>query len=667
MKLPDQVWHLKGAEPGPAVMILGGVHGDESSGLHLVRSLLTQFGLDHEAPGVTPSPTVRGDLYLGFGNPEAIAIGARGTAPGRDLNRVFRREMLEAPEHAADPPELRRARELAPLFEELDALLDLHGTSSPSPPFVGQGADDPGQRRLYAPLEVQYVLSDPHHRLAGDSTHEGPGTTDGWVRAHGGSGLCYETGWDQADDYEHALDSVLRFLGEMGSLPPLAHRELPAKEIYEIFRRLSVERVEAFEFAPGMAKGWHTVEPGQLVGTHADGTEIHVPEDCPDHAMYLFPRDPSRPRALGDPLYYLAIPAPESVYYADYLGLDRLLDAQHPRSEALGVHAHDELLFIITHQTYELWFKQILHEVGPVQRLMSGENISGRDLAVSVTHLQRVLQIQKLIVQQLDVLETMQPLDFLDFRGLLGNASGFQSLQFRLLENTLGLRSHDRCTYTGADYKLPLNPEDRARAGAAEAGSSLFDLVNTWLARTPFLEFEDFDFWAAYRAAVATMLDAERDAIRRNPTLNVPRREAELAQHNRVRDNFGGLFDQTAHDAMVARGERRFGYKAFQAALLINLYRDEPMLHLPFQLLRALMDIDDQLTMWRHRHAMMVMRVIGAKIGTGGSSGHSYLRETAVRHRVFGDLFSLATYYIPRSHLPELPTHLRDALDFKFR
>ena len=98
---------------------------------------------------------------------------------------------------------------------------------------------------------------------------------------------------------------------------------------------------------------------------------------------------------------------------------------------------------------------------------------------------------------------------------------------------------------------------------------------------------------------------------------------------------------------------------AVQAALFITVYRDQPVLQLPFRLLTALMDIEEQLTLWRYRHALMVQRMIGVKIGTGGSSGHDYLRRTVEAHRVFADLFQLSTYLIPRSALPPLPPEVQ--------
>lgn len=99
---------------------------------------------------------------------------------------------------------------------------------------------------------------------------------------------------------------------------------------------------------------------------------------------------------------------------------------------------------------------------------------------------------------------------------------------------------------------------------------------------------------------------------------------------------------------------------------MIMLYRDEPILQIPFRLLTALVTIDENLSLWRYRHALMVQRMIGAKIGTGGSSGQDYLRRTVEAHRVFLDFFNLSTYLIPRSMLPPLPAGLREQLGFRW-
>jgi tryptophan 2,3-dioxygenase len=124
--------------------------------------------------------------------------------------------------------------------------------------------------------------------------------------------------------------------------------------------------------------------------------------------------------------------------------------------------------------------------------------------------------------------------------------------------------------------------------------------------------------------------------------------------------------EREKHDALTKAGERRLSQEALLAALLINLYRDEPILHLPFRLLTLLMDIDEGFTNWRYRHALMVLRMIGRKTGTGGTSGIDYLRETAEKHKVFTDLFNLSTFFLPRSALPELPPEVARTMSFQY-
>jgi tryptophan 2,3-dioxygenase len=352
--------------------------------------------------------------------------------------------------------------------------------------------------------------------------------------------------------------------------------------------------------------------------------------------------------------------------YGKYLKLGELLACQELESGKAGAPAHDELLFIVTHQTYELWFKQCLHELDAVLAIMGAEFVNERDVGRALHYLERIVRIQGVLVDQIDVLETMTPLDFLDFRNLLTPSSGFQSAQFRALENKLGLRRTQRLRYNEAGYEDALDAPDRPAVGAAERAPSLFDVVEAWLARMPFVHSQQFDFWHEYRANVTRMLDEDRATIERKAQLSPAARAAQLEELGRTRETFESVFDPARYQALRAAGQRRLSYDAFLAALMIMLYRDEPILQNPFRLLTALVTIDENLSLWRYRHALMVQRMIGAKIGTGGSSGQDYLRRTVEAHRVFLDFFSLSTYLIPRSMLPRLPAELREQLGFRW-
>ncbi len=353
------------------------------------------------------------------------------------------------------------------------------------------------------------------------------------------------------------------------------------------------------------------------------------------------------------------------VYYSDYLQLDKILHAQQLESARYGQAAHDEMLFVITHQAYELWFKQIIHELRSVATVFQGSRVDDRQMGVVNGRLQRVRTIQQLLLGQIDVLETMTPLDFLEFRDYLVPASGFQSLQFKEIEILLGLKRHQRLASDQAFLNTRLSGPDQAKLATLEGQPSLFDLTDQWLARMPFTRFEDFDFWSVFQQAVQQMLASDRKIIESNRRLDEQMKQAQLRQQAATAERFGALLDKRKYQQMQQSGAFRFSQRAFLAALFINLYRDEPLLFLPFRYLTQLADIDEAFTSWRARHAMMVQRMLGRKIGTGGSSGHEYLAATTENNRVFLDLFTLSTFLIPRSALPALPTDLVEALGFK--
>jgi tryptophan 2,3-dioxygenase len=348
-------------------------------------------------------------------------------------------------------------------------------------------------------------------------------------------------------------------------------------------------------------------------------------------------------------------------YYADYLRLESLLAQQVPESARIGAPAHDEMLFIIVHQAYELWFKLILHELDRIQEDFGAELVEDDRLGRVVHGLGRINEIVELLVHQLDVLETMTPLDFLDFRDLLTPASGFQSVQFRLIEIRLGLRGEDRLKLDDTQFELGLSETDRQRVAEVQRGDTLFNQLDRWLARTPFVELSGYAFSNAYREAVIRSLAADSELIRATEGMSESQREAETRAIATALARFNAIFQPQAEPSPW-----RMSLAAVQAALFITVYRDEPVLQLPFRLLTALIDIEETLTLWRYRHALMVRRMIGVKVGTGGSSGYDYLKQTADRHQIFGDLFQLSNYLIPRSLIPPLPPAVRARMGFVY-
>lgn len=304
------------------------------------------------------------------------------------------------------------------------------------------------------------------------------------------------------------------------------------------------------------------------------------------------------------------------------------------------------MLFIIIHQSYELWFKQIIHELNIVREIFRQPNIHDNtpDIYNSVHRLKRICSIMEVAVMQMGILETMTPLDFLDFRDLLRPASGFQSIQFKIIEAALGLNYELR---HGKSYYLSqLTPADIERVKEAEREQSLLALINQWLERMPFVKNKgywqdntDSAFWKTYRDAYAASLS--------------PAEQGNLAV-------FDAIF---INDGAYPAG-RSFSADASRNALFIMLYRDHPLLQLPYDLLNTLLEIDESLSMWRHRHIHLVQRTIGKRVGTGGSSGAEYLRGAADSHIIFKELAELTSFLLPRTLLPRLPEKLVEDLSF---
>jgi len=255
--------------------------------------------------------------------------------------------------------------------------------------------------------------------------------------------------------------------------------------------------------------------------------------------------------------------------YAAFLRLRELTALQQPLTQPPH---HDEMLFVITHQVYELWFKEILHEVDAVVRKLDGDDALG-----ATRILRRCCVIESLLVAQIDVLETMTPLDFLHFRDHLAPASGFDSSQFREVEYVSGLKNPKLLRSYAPD-----SPE-RARLEARLAAPTLGDAFYWFLRR------RGFDLPQPDEGSGEEVLKA--------------------ACRTRLRE-------------------------------LARLYRERER-HLElFLLVEGLVEYDELFMLWRLRHAQMSERFIGGRPGTGGSEGRSYLRSTADRP-FFPDLWDV--------------------------
>ena len=344
----------------------------------------------------------------------------------------------------------------------------------------------------------------------------------------------------------------------------------------------------------------------------------------------------------------------DDLYYSDYIELDKILNSQHPKSFESLAEGNDEMLFIIIHQVYELWFKQILFELDLVRHIFIQGRINDNsdDMSKVVYKLKRIGKILELINQQVSVLETMTALDFLEFRNVLLPASGFQSKQFRLIEAKLGLKMEQR--YKREYYKNTrrgsLSEADLQEVNRVEGERTLKELIIQWLERMPFFEES---YWNEYRQTSA-LDSAERHKFwmdyREAYQNSLSKNEADrLKEFDKV------FFDEGRGDVPPA---------AMRAALFIMIYRNLPIFHLPFELLNTLSEIDELLSNWRYRHFMMVRRMIGLRVGTGGTSGAGYLEGTLSQHYAFREITEVATFLIERSKRPALPRALKEKVSF---
>eukprot|EP00297_Palpitomonas_bilix_P000252 CAMPEP_0113872272 /NCGR_PEP_ID=MMETSP0780_2-20120614/3112_1 /TAXON_ID=652834 /ORGANISM="Palpitomonas bilix" /LENGTH=375 /DNA_ID=CAMNT_0000857767 /DNA_START=28 /DNA_END=1155 /DNA_ORIENTATION=+ /assembly_acc=CAM_ASM_000599 len=352
--------------------------------------------------------------------------------------------------------------------------------------------------------------------------------------------------------------------------------------------------------------------------------------------------------------------------YGGYLQLSKILNAQLEYSSKGGEKAaHDEMMFIVVHQVYELWFKLIMHELESFVSLVGGDDAPESNIRNAVSRLERVIEILLIMNQQFRVMETMTPIGFMEFRDYINPASGFQSAQFRIFENRLGVMKEQRIRYQKQEYYEVYKGEERERVLDSEKKMSLFAAVEKWLERTPFVKFGDFSFWQHYRTAVNTLMKREEDLIEKEdiPDEVKEQKKAELA---RAKSTYEVCFDEAKYEEKREQGVHRLSFKSFQAALLINIYQETPLLNFPFKLLASLVKIDDLVAKWRHQHAMLVQKMIGAKVGTGGSSGYGYLKSTIERMRVFTDFFNLSSFILPRDIIPPLPADVSHALSFTY-
>lgn len=358
--------------------------------------------------------------------------------------------------------------------------------------------------------------------------------------------------------------------------------------------------------------------------------------------------------------------------YWDYIKVEELLGLQRglePDDEGL---ANEEVLFVVVHQVYELWFKVILRELVSARDLFTAEVVAEQELSGVVERLRRIRTIFDVAVHHFDVVETLPTRAYLAFRDKLMPASGFQSAQLRQLEIMFGLEEAKR---------IPLGPVGSHLAALHAPGggaSPALARVERTLADTP--NFKE----ALYGWLARTPIDAVRGPD------GAPRSDVDgfvgryLEAHGRVvaasRDHAQGVAEAATRDVDGERrrlegvyARERAGVEAFlrpgqggpaaggadlatvrAAIVFLETYRELPLLAWPREVLAAVIEVEQAFVMFRQRHARMVERVIGRRTGTGGSAGVEYLDRTALEYRIFDDLWAVRTLLLPAAASPPL-------------
>ncbi|CAF0826601.1 unnamed protein product [Adineta steineri] len=283
----------------------------------------------------------------------------------------------------------------------------------------------------------------------------------------------------------------------------------------------------------------------------------------------------------------------EPLNYTTYLGLNSLLSSLRclshvDRSNESSLPVHDEHFFIIIHQAFELWFKEIIYEIDSIRDIFgSNDDVTTFVFDISL-RLNRIGKVWKILIDQLQLLESMTPMEFVEFRDFVTPVSGFQSLQFRIIEMKLGLTDKSRDAYKSKYFTETMFKGKQSNE------------LQTSIGEVSLLRY------------IENGIDEQ-----------IAEKEADKAKLQ-----FDEMINEEKYNALVNSNQRRISHKAMLAALMIAHYYQQPCLQQIYQIISLLMDNDTLMTSWRHRHILLVLRQIGRKPGTGGTNGFTYLRAT---------------------------------------
>jgi tryptophan 2,3-dioxygenase len=352
--------------------------------------------------------------------------------------------------------------------------------------------------------------------------------------------------------------------------------------------------------------------------------------------------------------------------YWDYIRVEPLLALQTGAAASEAELTNDEVMFLVVHQIDELWFKLALREMVSVRNLFARDPVPEQALAAAARGIRRMETIIHQLAGHFALMETMTTRDYLAFREKLSGASGFQSAQMREIEILMGLPEAERVPLgREGSYLAALREHDgsespalrRVRARLADR-PSLREAVLEWIYRTPIQGSTPSqpDDAARVRAFVESYLAAHEGAVGRGVALA---REQSLSDADVLR-----LEERAQREVASARAyllgedapepERDRESRIRAALVFIESYRELPLLAWPREILDGLTSFEQAFVIFRQRHARMVERMIGRRTGTGGSAGVEYLDTTALKYRVFRELWAVRTLLVRASDLPPL-------------
>lgn len=360
--------------------------------------------------------------------------------------------------------------------------------------------------------------------------------------------------------------------------------------------------------------------------------------------------------------------------YWEYIQVEELLSLQGGLDRDESKVSDDETLFIVVHQIYELWFKLVLRELTAVRNVLRENPVQDTALSSAVRSLRRVTTIFRQAVSHFEVMETLTTRDYLGFRDRLIPASGFQSAQLREIEILLGLEDDKRIPLgREGSFKEALRSADGSPSPATRRVELRLDdppsikvCLDNWLARTPIGGLETDD------AAVVKFLRGIIDAHKKEIDVRVDLAKAQAltpADQERLAERYAKevamaeAFLMAEDDANLDEPAKIHRRRVRAALVFLECYRELPRLSWPRELVDVVLTMEQAMVLWRQRHARMVERVIGRRTGTGGSAGVDYLDQTALRYRVFGDLWAVRTLLLRKPSVPEL----EDDGAFRFR